>query len=286
MENLGAFMLTFLEIKKAQAKDKEYNLADGNGLYLRILPSGIKNWIANFRSDGKKISKKLGSFPELSIKEAREKLSLLKAQAKFEGSPVIKEKVHTFEEIYYEWIEVKKVKVKNWQDISNRIERYILPSLGKIDYKAITPVAFVEILKQDLYTRGKYETIKRICMYIKEIDIYAMNIGYVKELRFQNLYSVFPVKTVIKNRPSVHYSQLPTVLEAQAIDHVVHYHKLFRPDILKACKELRDIKAQAMKLVLALDNIPDARLYESAVATDISVSKLERFQLTYPKKSA
>ena len=74
--------------------------------------------------------------------------------------------------------------------------------------------------------------------------------------------------------------------EAQAIDHVVHYHKLFRPDILKACKELRDIKAQAMKLVLALDNIPDARLYELAVATDISVSKLERFQLTYPKKSA
>ena len=74
--------------------------------------------------------------------------------------------------------------------------------------------------------------------------------------------------------------------EAQAIDHVVYYHKLFRPDILKACKELRDIKAQAMKLVLALDNIPDARLYESAVATDISVSRLERFQLTYPKKSA
>lgn len=74
--------------------------------------------------------------------------------------------------------------------------------------------------------------------------------------------------------------------EAQAIDHVVYYHKLFRPDILKACKELRDIKAQAMKLVLALDNIPDARLYESAVATDISVSKLKRFQLTYPKKSA
>lgn len=74
--------------------------------------------------------------------------------------------------------------------------------------------------------------------------------------------------------------------EAQAIDHVVYYHKLFRPDILKACKELRNIKAQAMKLVLALDNIPDARLYESAVATDISVSKLERFQLTYPKKSA
>ena len=74
--------------------------------------------------------------------------------------------------------------------------------------------------------------------------------------------------------------------EAQAIDHVVYYHKLFRPDILKACKELRDIKAQAMKLVLALDNVPDARLYESAVATDISAQRLKRFNTTKVKKGA
>ena len=74
--------------------------------------------------------------------------------------------------------------------------------------------------------------------------------------------------------------------EAQAIDHVVHYHKMFRPDILKACKDLAAIKAQAMKLVMALDEIPSARLYESAVAPDIAVNRLERFHLTYPKKSA
>lgn len=74
--------------------------------------------------------------------------------------------------------------------------------------------------------------------------------------------------------------------EAQAIDHVVHYHKMFRPDLLKACKDLAAIKAQAMKLVMALDEIPSARLYESAVAPDIAVNRLERFHLTYPKKSA
>lgn len=74
--------------------------------------------------------------------------------------------------------------------------------------------------------------------------------------------------------------------EAQAIDHVVYYHELFRPDILKACKELRDIKAQAMKLVLALDNIPDARLYESATAPDISAQRLKRFNTTKVKKGA
>ena len=206
-------MLTHLQVKNALPKDKMYNLSDGNGLYLRVRPNGAKSWIGCFRSNGNKTCLKVGDYPELTIKEAREKLSLLKAQAKFEDSPKIKEKLHTFEEIYFEWIEVKKVKVKNWKDISNRIERYILPSLGKIDYKTLTPVAFVELLKQDLYVRGKYETIKRICMYIKEIDIYALNIGYSKELRFQNLYSVFPVKTVIKNRPSIHYSQLSSALK-------------------------------------------------------------------------
>ncbi len=72
--------------------------------------------------------------------------------------------------------------------------------------------------------------------------------------------------------------------EAAAIDHVVYYHKLFRPDILKACKELRDIKAQARKLVLALDNIPDARLYASATAPDISAQRLKRFNTTKVKK--
>lgn len=147
-------MLTHLQVKNALPKDKMYNLSDGNGLYLRVRPNGAKSWIGCFRSNGNKTCLKVGDYPELTIKEAREQLSLLKAQAKFEDSPKIKEKVHTFEEIYYEWIEVKKVKVKNWHDISNRIERYILPSLGKIDYKTLTPVSFVELLKQDLHVRG------------------------------------------------------------------------------------------------------------------------------------
>lgn len=207
-------MLTQLMIRNALPKDKVYQIKDKDGLCLRIYPTGKTVWIANFRNSGKKICKTLGSYPDIGLKEAREQLELLKTQTLLsDKGKVVIEESHTFSEVYSQWLEVKKIKVKNWKDISNRIERYILPSLGKIDYKAITPVAFVEILKQDLYTRGKYETIKRICMYIKEIDIYAMNIGYVKELRFQNLYSVFPVKTVIKNRPSVHYSQLPTVLK-------------------------------------------------------------------------
>jgi len=40
--------LSDTEIKQAKPKEKEYNLADGNGLYLRIKPSGTKIWIFNY----------------------------------------------------------------------------------------------------------------------------------------------------------------------------------------------------------------------------------------------
>ena len=37
--------LTDTEVKTAKAKDKEYNLADGKGLALRVKPTGTKTWI-------------------------------------------------------------------------------------------------------------------------------------------------------------------------------------------------------------------------------------------------
>ncbi|MCW8834283.1 MAG: integrase, partial [Colwellia sp.] len=40
--------LTNTEVSKAQPKDKEYNLADGDRLALRIKPQGSKLWVFNY----------------------------------------------------------------------------------------------------------------------------------------------------------------------------------------------------------------------------------------------
>lgn len=154
-----------------------------------------------------------------------------------------------------------------------------------------------EIRKRGAYV-AKAEEPKaqaRKCWYVEQLTALFESYGVNREVlaralditsrAFKQGYAI-GINKAEENHARNDSEMLLSDDEAQAIDHVVYYHKLFRPDILKACKELGDIKAQAMKLVLALDNIPDARLYESAVATDISVSKLERFQLTYPKKSA
>ena len=41
--------LTDTQIKNAKPKLKEYNLPDGDGLFLRVKANGRKNWIYNYR---------------------------------------------------------------------------------------------------------------------------------------------------------------------------------------------------------------------------------------------
>ena len=60
--------------KKAAAKPaaKAYKLAIGGGLYLEVMPGGSKLWRWKYRIGGKENRYAMGSYPELSLKEARE----------------------------------------------------------------------------------------------------------------------------------------------------------------------------------------------------------------------
>lgn len=63
--------LTDFEIQAARPKDKEYSLHDGDGLYLRIKPKGTKLWKGEYWLAGKRMSIPLGSYPQVSLKQAR-----------------------------------------------------------------------------------------------------------------------------------------------------------------------------------------------------------------------
>ena len=66
--------LAQLQVRNAKAKDKPYKLADGGGSYLEAMPSGGKLWRMKFRqSDGKENRLSFGSFPDISLVDARAK---------------------------------------------------------------------------------------------------------------------------------------------------------------------------------------------------------------------
>jgi len=65
--------LTDKLIKSLKPKEKKYRQADGNGLYLVVMPNGGKYWYLRFKRNNKSVEMALGAYPSVSLKEAREK---------------------------------------------------------------------------------------------------------------------------------------------------------------------------------------------------------------------
>lgn len=64
--------LTHTVIKNAPAKDKDYKLFDGKGLFLLVKKNGAKYWRQKYQHHGKEKLLSLGVYPEISLKEARQ----------------------------------------------------------------------------------------------------------------------------------------------------------------------------------------------------------------------
>jgi hypothetical protein len=63
--------LTDVQVKNAKHQEKQITLFDGKGLFLLITPSGGKLWRFKYRFEGKEKLLSFGTYPEISLAEAR-----------------------------------------------------------------------------------------------------------------------------------------------------------------------------------------------------------------------
>src|SRR3546814_8260593 len=63
--------LTDTAIRNAKPRAKPYKVADAQGLYLLVNPRGSKLWRVKYRKDGVERKLALGSYPEITLAEAR-----------------------------------------------------------------------------------------------------------------------------------------------------------------------------------------------------------------------
>jgi integrase len=182
--------LSHTEIKQAKVKDKEYSLADGKNLYLRIKPSGGKQWIFNYYRPGtnKRANLGLGVFPEVSLlaarKKAEEARSVLangidpkdhKEETKRSG---LEKNANTFEHIAQKWLELKKGSVSDGYHakIIDRLDKYIFPKMGSTPIHKVSAARTIEIISP-LAKADKLETVKKVCRWVNEVMVYAVNTG-------------------------------------------------------------------------------------------------------------
>ena len=177
--------LTYTKLKNAKPADKPYKLADGEGMFALIHPNGSKYWRLKYRVAGKEKLLALGSFPDVSIDEARDKRREARklladgvdpSQHKQERRRVEKLNAsNSFEAIAREWHETNKAK---WTEqhgarILRRLEANIFPALGKRPIAEIKPAEILEAIRK-VEARGATELSHRILQNCGMVFRYAI----------------------------------------------------------------------------------------------------------------
>ena len=73
-------MLTALQVEHTKPGSKPVRLYDGRGLYLEISPAGGRRWRFRYFVARRERRMSIGPYPEVSLKEAREKREELRKQ--------------------------------------------------------------------------------------------------------------------------------------------------------------------------------------------------------------
>lgn len=238
------------EIKNAKPKAKEYNLADGGGLFLRIKPNNSKLWIFNYSRPHtkKRANLGLGQYPDLTLANARRLSDSYRTLLTQDIDPKHhrdqeqrkKEKANnlTLNKVVSDWFDVKKTKItpRYAGDIIRSLDSHILPRLGNLPIHQITAPLVIECLKP-LANTGKLEAVKRVSQRINEVMIFAVNTGLIHHNPIAGIRHAFEAPTVTNN-PTLKPSELPELvqaIESASIRHVTRYlitwqlHTMTRP---------------------------------------------------------
>ncbi|MBS9715330.1 tyrosine-type recombinase/integrase [Pseudohalocynthiibacter aestuariivivens] len=85
--------LTDLKIKKSKAKDKPYKMYDSLGLYVLVKPNGSKLWRQKYKLMGKERLIAHGTYPSVSLKDARSKRDAIREHLADGIDPAVKKRL-------------------------------------------------------------------------------------------------------------------------------------------------------------------------------------------------
>ena len=196
-------MLTIKEIESAKAKEKSYKLADGQGLYIEVMPNGAKYWRMKFRFNGKEKRLAFGVYPEVRPpeardrgREAREKIrngidpSEAKKSAKREA---LLTTANTFEIVAREWMKHRahNVAIGQQEKTLARMENDVLPWLGNRPITEIDAPEILVVLRR-VDSRGARYTAHRVRSEISQIFRYGIATGRTKSDPAKDLIGAIP----------------------------------------------------------------------------------------------
>lgn len=194
--------LTEIKVRSAKPKEKAYKLFEGDGLYLFITPPGGKLWRFKYRFNEKEKMLTFGSYPAISLLDARQRRDEARKQLangfdpgeirKSQKQGIIQE-TETFEIIAREW---HKRFLPSWSEkyaetLMSRLELYVFPWIGKKPIAGIKPPEMLSVLRR-IESRGTLDTAHRVKIICGQVFRYAVSTGRAERDSTSDLRGALP----------------------------------------------------------------------------------------------
>ncbi|WP_316174688.1 MULTISPECIES: tyrosine-type recombinase/integrase [unclassified Bradyrhizobium] len=181
--------LTDAKIKSFKPKAAPYKVSDGGGLYLQIMPTGARYWRYKFRIGGREQTFAIGTYPTVTLAEAREEHRKAASLVQRGGDPNAEKRNRKeeqkqavpFREVSALWLKEQALGdgvASKTADRAERMVRYLDKAFGKKQIAEVKGADLVELLRK-VQDEGKYETRVRLQGVAKNIMAYAQSHHYI-----------------------------------------------------------------------------------------------------------
>ncbi len=179
----GYMMLTQATIKALKPTERQYKVSDSAGLYLLVTPKGGQYWRYKYRYQRIEKLLALGTWPRVSLKEARSKRDDARKLLDKNIDPSAqrqaekRSKSDTFKTLAEEWLtRQEETLADSTYSKTKQLLGLLYPKLGKRPVSTIQPPEVLQALRA-IESRGAHETAKRCCQIAGRVFRYAISIG-------------------------------------------------------------------------------------------------------------
>lgn len=187
-------MLTDAQCRNAVCppERKQARFADAGGMYLQVSPAGSKRWFLKYRIAGTEKQLALGSYPDVSLTNARKARDAAKLQKATGADPVQVRKVEklkstrtqddTFKLVALEWYgkQAPQWSESHAERSLRQLERDLFPWIGDrpmVDIHAMELLAALQKVEE----RGAIETADRVLMLARQVWDYWLPTANVQQ---------------------------------------------------------------------------------------------------------
>lgn len=180
--------LTPAKIAKRESRERQYTVADGMGLMLIIHPNGGRYWRFRYRFYGVEKMIGLGTYPAVTIAEAREQRDEYRRLIKDGRDPIeVRDELRNhnnaarFSEYSAQWVDrfLKNKNPKTRKQAQARLDKWVTPRIGNYPVPAVTRKTVIGLLRR-IENTGVIETARRVRSLLNRIFENALNEGLIE----------------------------------------------------------------------------------------------------------